>query len=236
MRYNSVTPIGITVDEATICEPKSCIQPEDDAWDIALSLPPTPDQGKCECLWQSLSCVIASDAQFDEEVALKDLCFKVDCEDINANGRLGKYGKYSDCNPTVRASYALNKHYEQSGRKQDICDFQGRGQLSSGRGLDDLGSKYSSDGRNCLAIIEGRAQPDCQPGQGGGKDNDGKEYDHGKVIMNMVRSMMMVTTTMTTMMMMMTMVVIMVMIARVAKIHLDHVENRIRNHIIKSKG
>lgn len=180
MRYNSVTPIGITVDEATICEPKSCIQPEDDAWDIALSLPPTPDQGKCECLWQSLSCVIASDAQFDEEVALKDLCFKVDCEDINANGRLGKYGKYSDCNPTVRASYALNKHYEQSGRKQDICDFQGRGQLSSGRGLDDLGSKYSGDGRNCLAILEGRAQPDCQPGQGGGKDNDGKEYDHGK--------------------------------------------------------
>ncbi|RCK55568.1 1,3-beta-glucanosyltransferase PGA5 [Candida viswanathii] len=161
MRYNAVTPVGITIDEATNCEAKSCTQENDDAWDIALTLPPTPDQGKCECLWQSLSCVISNDAQFDEEVALKDLCFKVDCEDINANGRLGKYGKYSDCNPTVRASYALNKYYEQCGRKQEVCDFQGRGELSTGRGLDDLGSKYSSDGRNCLAILDGREHTDC---------------------------------------------------------------------------
>ncbi|KHC40280.1 hypothetical protein MGO_00221 [Candida albicans P76055] len=197
MRFHAATPIGITMDEATICEPPICSNSVIDDkssssssssssfWDVALTLPPTPNEAKCECLWQSLSCVVSEDATFDEEVALRELCFKVDCEDINANGRSGKYGRYSDCNPTVRTSYALNKYYEQCGKKQEICDFQGRGELLPNRngGLQDLGNKFSSDGQNCLSLLEGKEEEkevqEEEPGVPGlPGSNKGKEVEN----------------------------------------------------------
>ncbi|CAX44480.1 pH-regulated cell-wall GPI-anchored 1,3-beta-glucanosyltransferase, putative [Candida dubliniensis CD36] len=193
MRFNAVNPIGITIDEATIYEPRISCQDifgdsssssssslsSSSSWDVALTLPPTPNEAKCECLWKSLSCVVSDDAIFDEEVALRELCFKVDCEDINANGRSGKYGRYSDCNPTIRTSYALNKYYQQCGKKQEICDFQGRGELFPNRDLEDLGNKFSNDGKNCQSLLEGKEEEEeegeevVKPGLPG--SNKGKE-------------------------------------------------------------
>ncbi|KAL6453862.1 LOW QUALITY PROTEIN: PGA5 1 [Candida maltosa Xu316] len=103
-KYNSVTPVGITIDEAGDTEYVECTN--------EFVLPPTPDEDKCECLWKKLSCVIRGD--FDEESVLKDLCFKVDCAELTGN--------YSDCSPKVRVSYALSKYA--NGRK-DVCEERG---------------------------------------------------------------------------------------------------------------
>lgn len=84
MRFHAATPIGITMDEATICEPPICSNSVIDDksssssfWDVALTLPPTPNEAKCECLWQPLSCVVSEDATFDEEVALENYVSKL---------------------------------------------------------------------------------------------------------------------------------------------------------------
>ncbi|KAI5949687.1 hypothetical protein CANMA_005494 [Candida margitis] len=150
-RFNAVNPIGIPIDEVKSRPSLTCDKPSD-TWKVSLELPPSPDVGKCECLWQSLSCVVVDNGSFDEEALLKDLCFKVDCDEINANGRLGKYGKYSDCNPIIRVSYALNKYYEQTGKRKDICTFQGRGEIAGG--FNDLSSKFATDGRNCQSLLD----------------------------------------------------------------------------------
>lgn len=149
-RFNAVNPIGVPIDEVEGRPGLTCDMPSD-IWKVSFELPPTPDIGKCECLWQSLSCVVVDTGSFDEESLLKDLCFKVDCDEINANGRLGKYGKYSDCNPMIRVSYALNKYYEQTGRRKEVCTFQARGEIA--RLSVDLSTKFSTDGRNCQTLL-----------------------------------------------------------------------------------
>ncbi|KAG5421782.1 hypothetical protein I9W82_000874 [Candida metapsilosis] len=159
-RFNAVNPIGVPIDEVEKRPSLTCNEPSD-IWKVSLELPPTPDIDKCECLWQSLSCVVVDTGAFDEESLLKDLCFKVDCEDINANGRLGKYGKYSDCNPMIRVSYALNKYYEQTGKRSDICTFQGRGEVA--RLSADLSTMFSTDGRNCQTLLNTKDSKEVEP-------------------------------------------------------------------------
>ncbi|KAI3404943.2 hypothetical protein KGF56_002272 [Candida oxycetoniae] len=156
-RFNSVNPVGVPIDQVEKTTEISCLK-SNNIWDVAFDLPQTPDAGKCDCLWQSLSCAIADNDNFDEEATLKDLCFKVDCDEINTNGRLGKYGKYSDCNPIIRASFALNKYYEQTGKRKEICTFQNRGDLVND-GYIDLSTKFSSDGKNCQSLLNDKPLP-----------------------------------------------------------------------------
>ena len=44
----------------------------------------------------------------------------------------------------IRVSYALNKYYEQTGKRKDICTFQGRGEIA--RLSVDLNTMFSTDG------------------------------------------------------------------------------------------
>ncbi|RLV92165.1 13-beta-glucanosyltransferase PGA5 [Spathaspora sp. JA1] len=152
LRFNSVSPVGITIDEANSPPKLPCTRP-DDIWNVAHTLPFTPDEGKCECLQESLSCVIQKNRAFDEEQVLKELCEEVDCEPVLANGKTGKYGQFSDCDSRTRASYVLNKYYEQTGRKEETCLFYGRGEMVNPTGFVDLNTKFSSDGRNCLSLL-----------------------------------------------------------------------------------
>ncbi|CCG22464.1 Pga5 GPI-anchored beta-1,3-glucanosyltransferase [Candida orthopsilosis Co 90-125] len=181
-RFNAINPIGVPIDEVEGRPGLTCDMPSD-IWKVSFELPPTPDIGKCECLWQSLSCVVVDTGSFDEESLLKDLCFKVDCDEINANGRLGKYGKYSDCNPMIRVSYALNKYYEQTGRRKEICTFQARGEIA--RVSVDLSTKFSTDGRNCQTLLDStnrkrtpeifEPKPDIEEVNGINEEEDGEK-------------------------------------------------------------
>lgn len=181
-RFNAINPIGVPIDEVEGRPGLTCDMPSD-IWKVSFELPPTPDIGKCECLWQSLSCVVVDTGSFDEESLLKDLCFKVDCDEINANGRLGKYGKYSDCNPMIRVSYALNKYYEQTGRRKEICTFQARGEIA--RLSVDLSTKFSTDGRNCQTLLDStnrkrtpeifEPKPDIEEVNGINEEEDGEK-------------------------------------------------------------
>ncbi|KAI5967083.1 hypothetical protein KGF57_000512 [Candida theae] len=175
-RFSAVNPIGVPIDQVEVRPGLTCNVPSD-IWKVSLELPPTPDSGKCECLLQSLSCVVVDTGSFDEESLLKDLCFKVDCEEINANGKLGKYGKYSDCDPMIRASYALNKYYEQTGKRQEICTFQRRGEVA--RLAVDLNTRFSTDGRNCQSLLDSINHKDALPAIEPSEDVEGVEIDNG---------------------------------------------------------
>ncbi|CAK9438561.1 uncharacterized protein LODBEIA_P27850 [Lodderomyces beijingensis] len=152
-RFNSAQPPGLPIDQVEKNEPVSCMQ-NAAVWQVASKLPQTPDKGKCECLFDSLNCVVVESDSFDEEAILRDLCYKIDCEHISTNGKLGRYGKFSDCESIVRASYALNKYYEQTGRRREVCEVQNRGVLVK-EGQVDLSTKFSKDGRNCQSLLNG---------------------------------------------------------------------------------
>ncbi|EGW34854.1 uncharacterized protein SPAPADRAFT_145406 [Spathaspora passalidarum NRRL Y-27907] len=156
-KFNSVSPVGINIKEATPSPRVTCSRP-DELWNVAHTLPQTPDTGKCECLRESLSCIIPENRSFEEEQVLKSLCEDVDCEPVNGNGKAGKFGQFSDCDSRTRASYVLNKFYEQTGRKEETCSFQGKGILVNPIGFVDLDTKFSSDGRNCLSLLHSNSE------------------------------------------------------------------------------
>lgn len=101
-------------------------------WSAATSLPPTPDNDTCECLYQSLSCVIDSDVDEDDYADLYSyICNEISCSDISANGTSGKYGDYSFCSAKAKLSYVMNKYYKKNGGKSSDCSFGGSASLKS---------------------------------------------------------------------------------------------------------
>ncbi|VEU19612.1 DEKNAAC100625 [Brettanomyces naardenensis] len=101
-------------------------------WGAATNLPPKPSKDVCDCLEDSLKCVV------DNDVSSKDygdlfasVCGLIDCSDINANGTSGSYGLFSFCSPKQKLSYLLNKYYEGQKGDKSACDFSGSATLAS---------------------------------------------------------------------------------------------------------
>ncbi|KAL6946775.1 1,3-beta-glucanosyltransferase gas1 [Hanseniaspora vineae] len=98
-------------------------------WLASSDLPPTPDKELCECLYDSLSCIISSDVDDTDYSDLYSyVCEQVDCSGINANGTTGKYGAYSFCDDRTKLSFVLNLYYESVG-DSSACDFSGSATL-----------------------------------------------------------------------------------------------------------
>ncbi|KAI5959557.1 uncharacterized protein KGF55_005201 [Candida pseudojiufengensis] len=135
-KYNAIddeNPVQVDLNEQIELNNVKCNDLISDTWNIATNLPQTPNSLKCDCLYNSLKCIILPNSQnsFDEEEFIKNLCYKIDCFEINCNGKIGQYGKYSDCSPLIRASFALNQYYLQTGEKEEICTLQNRGELQN---------------------------------------------------------------------------------------------------------
>ena len=105
-------------------------------WSAATNLPPTPDKDTCDCIKNSLACVVDSDVEEEDYHELFDyLCSEIDCGDISANGTSGEYGPYSFCDASVKLSYLLNKYYESQDKKDSACSFSGSASLASSTSL-----------------------------------------------------------------------------------------------------
>ena len=105
-------------------------------WSAATNLPPTPDKDTCDCIKNSLACVVDSDVEEENYHELFDyLCSEIDCGDISANGTSGEYGPYSFCDASVKLSYLLNKYYESQDKKDSACSFSGSASLASSTSL-----------------------------------------------------------------------------------------------------
>ncbi|KAK3936637.1 beta-1,3-glucanosyltransferase [Diplogelasinospora grovesii] len=93
------------------------------------TLPPTPDDNLCNCMFNSLSCVPAASTNV---TAYGDIFGYIcgaspsACAGINGNTTTGVYGAYSMCNSTQQLGYVLDAYYKSQGSASTACDFNGQ--------------------------------------------------------------------------------------------------------------
>lgn len=176
LRLLEANPVGTRrSDLALLLPPSECPQVPN-VWNLLRLLPPTPDDGKCECLQATLLCIITPYLQVDETKLIADVCSKTNCLSILADGSRGVYGSYSDCSPRQRASYALTKFWEDSQRKPESCDFDRRAILVQPEpGV--LDSLNTADGRSCRAALGLEQNPEQNSEQGQEKQEQKQEHD-----------------------------------------------------------
>ena len=127
----SATPSGVNSKSwsATNTVARDCPASTLSNWKAASLLPPTPKEGICQCMFDSLSCVVASDVKAEDyETLFNYVCSQVSCDGITADGSSGSYGSYSFCSPKEKLSFVLNLYYNKIGSK-DACSFSGSATL-----------------------------------------------------------------------------------------------------------
>ncbi|EOD45049.1 hypothetical protein BKCO1_5000182 [Neofusicoccum parvum] len=105
------------------------------AWQAkATPLPPSPNQELCQCMYNSLGCVVASDVDTDDYGDLFGVVCGLNdeaCAGITANATTGTYGAYSMCNTTEQMAFVLNRYYELADSSSSACAFSGSATLKS---------------------------------------------------------------------------------------------------------
>lgn len=100
-------------------------------------LPPTPNAGACNCLEDNLSCRFTPQTS-NYSAIVGDLLNQgcsflgqdgTSCDDI-ASGTDGTYGRLSGCDPTIKLSWVMSKHYEFSKKDPQACSFGGNGTVN----------------------------------------------------------------------------------------------------------
>ncbi|KAJ2451372.1 1 3-beta-glucanosyltransferase gel4 [Coemansia sp. RSA 2336] len=111
-------------------------------WIASSTLPPTPSNATCDCMMKSLSCVSklkavpTSDSElktFGETVGniFGTVCGSIDCDEVSADAKSGKYGKYSGCNALQRVSWVMDAWYKNERGVDGACDFDGFATVTS---------------------------------------------------------------------------------------------------------
>lgn len=151
--YAKSSDVGASATATLQCPPRGA------NWNASPSLPPTPDKGVCECLANSLKCVVSDSVkEKDYSELFGQVCGNVDCSAVSANGTDGKYGTVSFCNNKEKLSYVLNAYYEKQKRRSDACDFNGSASLRA------LVSTASS----CAAVMSSVSANSVASGNGSG--------------------------------------------------------------------
>ncbi|KAG7662598.1 PHR2 [[Candida] subhashii] len=131
-------------------------------WEAATELPPTPDKNICQCMVNSLQCVVDSNvAESDYGDLFNYVCSRIDCSGISANGTTGDYGAYSPCNADQQLSFVLNLYYESQNKAKDACDFDGRASIQSAATASTCSAYLKSAGVSGLGTVVGAVQTDA---------------------------------------------------------------------------
>jgi len=110
-------------------------------------LPPTPNKQLCQCMYDSLRCVVSSKTSENDYEDLFDYVCGADpkaCAGIAANATTGKYGAYGMCDSEESLSFVLNQYYKSQGSSSDACNFKGAAGLKASK----------NDGGSCSALIQ----------------------------------------------------------------------------------
>ncbi|OTA23768.1 hypothetical protein BTJ68_13753 [Hortaea werneckii EXF-2000] len=104
--------------------PAECPEVSTSSWAAKATLPPTPNQELCSCMYNSLNdlfgtvCGLSNGSHYDG---------------INANATIGEYSAYSMCNSTEQMAFVLNQYYQaqDSSNKASACNFDGSASIKS---------------------------------------------------------------------------------------------------------
>ncbi|KAI5966677.1 PHR2 [Candida theae] len=147
-------------------------------WAAATELPPTPDKDVCDCMANSLKCVVSDKVDSsDYSDMYAYVCAKIDCSGISANGTTGKYGAYSPCSAKDKLSFVLNLYYEDQNENESACSFSGSGSLRKGASTASSCSAYlKAAGSSGVGSISGSVRTDTSQetdSNGTGNQNSG---------------------------------------------------------------
>lgn len=104
-------------------------------WDaMATPLPPTPNAQLCQCMTDSLSCVVKSSTSDNNYGKLFGYVCGHDnsaCDGIAHNSSTGTYGAYGMCNPSEQLSFVFNQYYQDKNQDSTACSFGGAAQVQN---------------------------------------------------------------------------------------------------------
>lgn len=138
---NAVKPTKLMLSDYTKTKSATANVPcptKDDKWLASNKLPGVASDLLCECMYNSLDCVVKDDVDQDDfKEVFNFICGEINCKSINKNGTTGVYGAYSVCSPRQQLSFVMNQYYEKQGSRK-ACDYNGKAVL---RGALDKPSK-----------------------------------------------------------------------------------------------
>ncbi|KAI8143584.1 Glucanosyltransferase-domain-containing protein [Fennellomyces sp. T-0311] len=131
-----VSPKGINMDAFNDQRSTPKCPEQTENWKASTKLPPTPSDGACSCMRDTLSCTASdqiSNSSSGNNTVLGDqidmLCGMVSCNDISGDAEKGNYGAFSFCQPADKLSWLYNMYIDKN--KDGKCDFQGNAMVST---------------------------------------------------------------------------------------------------------
>lgn len=126
----------------------------DNTWKADDTLPPSPNEQLCNCMFSNLTCVAKPGLSSDDvETNFGFICnpkLGNYCAGINADATKGVYGAYSMCNATQRLSFAFNAYYEDqtasNPQNNNPCNFKGAGVKQQSKSISGCGSLTNQAG------------------------------------------------------------------------------------------
>ncbi|PBL00945.1 glycoside hydrolase family 72 protein [Armillaria gallica] len=110
-----------------------------DTFAASSTLPPTPNEDACNCLFRSLDCQFTPQTSNYSAIVgelINTACSLLgssggSCDDIGGSGANGTYGRLSGCDPTIKLSYVMSEYYERNNKDAQACSFSGNGTVNS---------------------------------------------------------------------------------------------------------
>lgn len=125
-------------------------------WAANTILPPTPDESICNCMDNSLTCVVADSVdESDYEDLFDYVCGVVDCSGVSTNGTSGDYGAYSPCGAKQKLNFVLNLYYMKNGSNASACKFDGSASTQKPTTASSCTAVLSSAGVSGLGTVSG---------------------------------------------------------------------------------
>ncbi|KAI9278896.1 Glucanosyltransferase-domain-containing protein [Phascolomyces articulosus] len=135
-----VSPKGVHMDAYNEQRQAPQCPQQSEVWKASAKLPPTPSDGACGCMQDTLSCT-ASDQVMNTVAGtggnstsvlgdqIDMLCGLVSCDDISGDAEKGRYGAFSFCSGTEKLSWLYNLYMEKN--KNGKCEFDGNARITS---------------------------------------------------------------------------------------------------------
>ncbi|KAM3586808.1 1 3-beta-glucanosyltransferase gel4 [Umbelopsis sp. WA50703] len=124
-----VSPQGVSMDSYNPTNQASQCPAQNANWQASSILPPTPSEGSCKCMMDSLTCVLSKTALDSTNngtsplgTQLNAICGTNNCSDISADATKGSYGAFSYCTPEDKLSYMYTVASNGDSSK---CSFSG---------------------------------------------------------------------------------------------------------------
>ncbi|CCH46215.1 putative secreted protein [Wickerhamomyces ciferrii] len=149
-----VSPSAATASDASESATLLSCPTQFSDWKASTELPPIPNEGLCECMQESLGCVVSDDVDSEDYGDLfGTVCGLVSCDGISGNGTTGEYGAFSPCSSKQQLSFVLNLYYKENGSSARACDFDGSASTKSASTASSCASALSEAGSEGVGSV-----------------------------------------------------------------------------------